>query len=118
MCLDIHLQVLFVPIAVLGAVACPFIKRFFICRQFARDHGCKPVTRSMSKDPFLGLDTIPESIRACRQHYIFKRNREFFTPENIKTVLLLKFKNYGIGHRLEAFKTLLGKGIFDTDGEH
>ncbi|THC87040.1 hypothetical protein EYZ11_013514 [Aspergillus tanneri] len=39
-------------------------------------------------------------------------------PENIKTILSLKFKDYGISHRLKPFKPLLGEGIFDTDGDH
>lgn len=39
-------------------------------------------------------------------------------PENIKTILSLKSRDYGISHRLELFKPLLGEGIFNTDGEH
>lgn len=39
-------------------------------------------------------------------------------PENIETVLSLRFSDFGIGHRLAAFRPLLGKGIFDTDGDH
>ncbi|KAL3469585.1 cytochrome P450 [Aspergillus californicus] len=39
-------------------------------------------------------------------------------PKNIKTILSLKFKDYGISHRLEPFRPLLGKGIFNTDGDH
>ncbi|KAL5118056.1 Phosphatidylinositol 3,4,5-trisphosphate-dependent Rac exchanger 2 protein [Pleosporales sp. CAS-2024a] len=38
-------------------------------------------------------------------------------PENIKTILSLKFQDYGIAYRLGPFKPLLGEGIFDTDGE-
>jgi cytochrome P450 len=114
------------------------IRRFFIRRQFARRHGCQPVARSFSRDPFLGLDTIPGTIRALRQHKILERGCKLFRvygntftvkelqrraivtiePENIKTILSLKFKDYGISHRLEPFKPLLGEGIFNTDGEH
>ncbi|OAQ96056.1 hypothetical protein LLEC1_04623 [Akanthomyces lecanii] len=39
-------------------------------------------------------------------------------PENIKTILSLRFSDFGIGHRLAAFKSLLGEGTFDTDGDH
>jgi len=91
-----------------------------------------------NKDPFLGLDTIPGTIRALKQHKILERSCESFRvygntftvkelqkrailtvePENIKTILSLKFKDYGISHHLEPFKPLLGEGIFDTDGDH
>jgi len=114
------------------------IKRFYVRRQFAHDHGCQPVASSLSIDPFLGLDTIPGTIRAFRQHKLLESSHERFRvygntltvkelhrsailtvePENIKTILSLKFKDYGISHRLEPFKPLLGKGIFDTDGDH
>ncbi|WYZ45797.1 hypothetical protein EsH8_IX_000022 [Colletotrichum jinshuiense] len=132
-------QNLLVTVAVLGATACVFlVQRFFARRRFARDHGCQPVARCSSKDPFLGLDTVPPSIRARRQHKILERGCMLYAtygntftlqelhksailtiePENIKTILSLKFGDYGIGHRLEAFKPLLGAGIFDTDGDH
>ena len=38
-------------------------------------------------------------------------------PENIKTVLSLKFKDYSLGNRQAAFTPLLGHGIFNADGE-
>lgn len=92
----------------------------------------------MNKDPFLGLDALPGTIRAVRQHKILEHSQEAFRiygntftvkelqtsaivtvePENIKTILSLKFHDYGIDHRLESFKPLLGEGIFDTDGPH
>lgn len=105
--------------------------------RFARRNGCRPVWRSLTKDPFLGLDALPTTIRLLRQHKILNRSCELhatygttFTvreltksaivtiePENIKSILTLNFKDYGLGHRLEAFRPLLGQGIFDTDGE-
>ncbi|KAL2839082.1 n-alkane-inducible cytochrome P450 [Aspergillus pseudoustus] len=114
------------------------LRRFFTRRQFALRHGCQPVAKSANWEPFLGLDTIPGTIRALRQHKILERATELFRihgttftvkelqrraivtiePENIKTILSLKFKDYGIGHRLEPFRPLLGEGIFDTDGDH
>jgi len=107
-------------------------------RQFALAHGCQPVAKSWNRDPFLGLDTIPGTIRAFRQHKILERSHKCFgvygntftvqelyrraivtvEPENIKTILSLKFNDYSISHRLKPFEPLLGKGIFDTDGEH
>lgn len=138
MYLDFHPKLVFVLVAALGTIACVFIRRFFIRRQFVRGHGCQTVARSFNKDPFLGLDTLPGTIHARRQHKILERNCELFRiygntftlkelhrraiatvePENIKTILSLKFKDYGISHRLGPFKPLLGKGIFDTDGDH
>ena len=124
--------------AALVTIAFVFIRRFFIRRQFALRFGCQPVARSSNKDPFLGLDNIPLIIRALRQHKVLETSCERFRiygntfagkellrrliltvePQNIKTVLSTNFKGYGIGHRLKAFKPLLGAGIFDTDGDH
>ncbi len=38
-------------------------------------------------------------------------------PENIKTILSLKFKDYSFGNRTKGFTPLLGHGIFNADGE-
>ncbi|GIK06295.1 hypothetical protein Aspvir_001942 [Aspergillus viridinutans] len=138
MYLNLHPKHLILLVAALVTFACVSIRRFLVRRQFARKHGCQAVARSFSKDPFLGLDTIPGTIRALRQHKILERSVELFRiygntftltelqkrailaiePENIKTILSLKFNNYGLSHRLEPFKPLLGEGIFDTDGAH
>lgn len=122
----------------LAVVAWVHISRVFIRRQLIRRSGCQPVAKSFNKDPFLGLDTLPDTIRAVKQHRILDRGCELFRdygntftvkelgrrailtiePENIKTVLSHRFKDYGISFRLAPFKPLLGEGIFDTDGEH
>jgi cytochrome P450 len=114
------------------------IRLFLVRQRFARSHGCKPVARSANKDPFLGLDVLRANLRAAREHKALEMSRERYTllgntfaskqllgltlstiePDNIKTVLALNFKDYGIGHRLEQFGPLLGAGIFDTDGDH
>jgi cytochrome P450 len=47
-----------------------------------------------------------------------KRTITTIEPENAKTTLVSKFKDYGIGHRLERLGPLVGAGIFTTDGEH
>ncbi|EDP47671.1 hypothetical protein AFUB_095200 [Aspergillus fumigatus A1163] len=111
--LILHPKTLILLLAVLVTIVCISIRRFLARRQFARQHGCQPVARSLNKDPFLGLDTIPETLRAASQHRILERK-----PENIKTILSLNFKDYGLSHRLQPFKPLLGEGIFDTDGAH
>lgn len=133
-----HLKPVFVLAAALVIIAFVRIRRFFTRRQFARRHGCQPVARSFNKDPFLGLDILPGVFRAHRQHTVLEQSCERFRiygntfkvkellnrailtvePENIKTILSINFKDYGIGYRLGPFKPLLGAGIFDTDGDH
>lgn len=133
-----HPKLILVLVALLGTIAYVSIRRFYVRRRFVRAHGCQPVVRSSNKDPFVGLHTIPGTIRALREHKILERSCELFRvhgttfavkqvqksailtiePENIKTILSLKFKDYDISHGLEPFKPLLGKGIFDTDGDH
>lgn len=114
------------------------VRRFLHHRRFGRLYGCQPVARSYNKEPLLGLDKLPQTILAVQQHRVLQLGSELFKllgntftvkelhrqaivtvePENIKTVLSLKFQDYGISHRLEAFKPLLGLGIFDSDGDH
>jgi cytochrome P450 len=106
--------------------------------RFAQLHGCRPIAKSLSKDPILGLDALLGTVRALAQHKMLERSSELYAtygntftlkelhrhiiltvePENIKTVLSLRFSDYGLGHRLAVFKPLLGEGIFDTDGDH
>ncbi|KAJ9644295.1 hypothetical protein H2204_001646 [Knufia peltigerae] len=113
------------------------IHRFLNRRKFARAHGCLPVARSYTRDPFLGLDRLPSTLRAIRQHRILEHGCSLFStygstfslqelprsviltiePENVKTVLSVRFHDYGIHYRLEPFRPLLGKGIFSADGE-
>ena len=115
-----------------------FIRTFLLRRQFGRRHGCQPIAKSATKDPFLGVDELRAGFRAMREHRILDEGvrrfriygnthfaKELFNgfiatiePENIKAILSLNFHDYGIGHRLAAFGPLLGAGIFDTDGEH
>lgn len=106
-------------------------------QRMARSYGCQPITKSCNKDPFLGLDVMRDNLRATQEHralelssqrhalfgntyaskHLLRRIITTMEPENIKTILAHNFEDYGIGHRLERFKPLLGVGIFDTDGE-
>lgn len=133
-----HINGSAVAFLLLGTIAFFCIRRIVIQYQFAKKHGCKPIARSFSKDPFLGLDTLPTTLRALRDHRMLDtawKNYHIYgntyrlkeldknliltiEPENIKTILSLNFNDYGISHRLEAFKPLLGQGIFTTDGDH
>ncbi|KAH3917960.1 hypothetical protein HBH56_047170 [Parastagonospora nodorum] len=118
-------------------VATVSVKRWLARRHFIRTHGCKPVASSLNKDPFLGLDALFTGLRYIREHKILELTCELFRDhgntwtvkefhhnaivtiesENIKTILSLKFQDYGIAFRLAPFQPLLGEGIFDTDGE-
>ncbi|KAL4966001.1 cytochrome P450 [Aspergillus stella-maris] len=131
-------KLIFLLIAALFVHLTLYTRRFLIRRQFARQHGCQPVANFSNKDPFFGLDLLLWVLRARREHKVLERSSELYTqygntfkvkelqrnaivtiePENIKTILSLKFKDYGISFRLPPFKPLLGEGIFDTDGEH
>jgi cytochrome P450 len=126
--------------AAIVAVVCAsgLASRYLSRQRLAQRYGCQPVWRSLSKDPLLGLDTLPGTIRTLWQHKMLQRSCEYYAtlgttftvkeltrrgiltiePENIKTVLTLNFEDYALGHRLEAFRPLLGEGIFDTDGKH
>lgn len=131
-------SVLFVLFAALGTLACVSVRRYWIRRRMAACYGCQPVAKSLNREPFLGLDTIPSLLRAISQHTLLERICSYFRvygntfrlkelqrrailtiePDNIKTVLSLKFEDYGVSYRLNAFRPLLGEGIFDTDGDH
>ncbi|PYI18962.1 cytochrome P450 [Aspergillus violaceofuscus CBS 115571] len=107
-------------------------------RQFAQQHGCKPITHYSNKDPILGLDEIYRGITTARRHQAlesitqrFQQHGHTFAsrrllkytivtiePENIKTILSTRFRDYGLAHRRPIFQPLLGEGIFDTDGAH
>jgi cytochrome P450 len=122
--------------ATLCIAACVLLQQLWDRRRFARAHGCQPVANSHSKDPFLGLDALPGLVRNLRQRRLLDSSCELFRrygntwtdqelnryaivtiePENIKSVLSPRFDDYIIGYRLQAFRPLLGQGIFDTDG--
>jgi cytochrome P450 len=103
-----------------------------------KEHGCKPCPHYFNKDPILGLDVLRANLRNSRNHKVLHSNIErhqrfgantFHSriiylpviatcePENIKTILSLKFKDYSFGNRKKAFAPLLGDGIFNSDGE-
>ncbi|RMZ77693.1 hypothetical protein DV738_g4337, partial [Chaetothyriales sp. CBS 135597] len=137
MAMGISLKVVIPLLAALVIVSLR-IRRFFIHRRFASRHGCQPVAHSFTRDPFLGLDRIPSTLRAVKQHRILEHGLNLYNtygntftlqelyrsailtiePENIKTVLSIRFHDYGINYRLPSLKAFLGEGIFDTDGEH
>lgn len=106
-------------------------------KRFIKENGCQPCTAVFNKDPILGLDVLKTMSYNAKNHIVLRENRQRFVtlgntfhnriitrpviatcePENIKTILSLKFKDYSIGNRQDAFTPLLGHGIFNADGE-
>ncbi|KAH8707107.1 cytochrome P450 52A12 [Phaeosphaeriaceae sp. PMI808] len=111
----------------------------YLARQrMIRENGCKPCPFRFNKDPFLGLDVMKKLINQTKQHISQQESQKRFEttmgktfqsriitmpviatcePENIKTILSTKFKDYSFGDRRAAFTPLLGHGIFNADGE-
>ena len=110
-------------------------------RAMIKNHGCKPIRHSPELNSFpnniIGIKLLRQRFKASEEHRlmadtraIFLRNgyntrlRILFTdliqtiePENLKTIMALDFKKWGLGNRRkEAFVPLLGHGIFTTDG--
>ena len=104
--------------------------------KYARENGCQPPAHSVSHGLF-GLGMAVEVAKAGPEHRFlelvrgwhrsygptFKArivNRNFiFTvePQNIQTILSLKFKDFGIGSsRIDALRPIMGRGIFGVDG--
>lgn len=110
----------------------------YLARQrFKKENGCQPCTARFNKDPILGLDMLKVMTHNSKHHITLQENRKRFQklgntfhnriitspfiatcePENVKTILSLKFKDYSFGNRQAAFGPLLGHGIFNADGE-
>lgn len=108
-------------------------------RKFRAEKGCYPVTCQLPlRDPIFGIDFILDLIRLFKEkrflstfanQYYGKIGNTFsisrgtqqtiFTvePENIKTVLAVNFKDFGLGFRLPLFSPVTGRGIFAVDGD-
>lgn len=113
------------------------ITLYFARRQFIKDNGCQPCPHRFNKDPFLGIDVAMVMSKTHKEHIMLEENQKRFArlgntfqsrmmtmpiiatcePENVKTILSLKFKDYSFGNRTAAFTPLLGHGIFNNDGE-
>jgi len=106
--------------------------------RFRIKNHCQPLFRYYPfRDPIFGLDLVTDTLKAIREKRfldtlnerfekigmtygvrVFNR-RAIFTnePDNIKTVLSLRFKDYTVANRPPVMGPLLGKGIFTVDGE-
>ncbi|KAI8936755.1 hypothetical protein NX059_006002 [Plenodomus lindquistii] len=105
--------------------------------RFKKENGCQPCTVRLNKDPILGIDVMKINAYNSENHILLEESQKRFArlgntfhnrlvtypmivtcePENVKTILSLKFKDYCFGHRQAAFGPLLGHGIFNADGE-
>ena len=106
-------------------------------RATIREHGCKAPAKYPQLDPFLGLDVIFDIARNFRNYTYLDYQRDRYEkvgsktfsiayaghrfintiePENVKTILSLRFRDYHLStRRKRAFKPFLGLGIFTTD---
>jgi len=104
---------------------------------FKAKHRCQPIAAQFSGKLPLSLDFIRQNIKAARgKVFLETLCRRFETmgptfgvtllwrpavftvaPQNIKTILSLRFNDYSLGQRPAIMGRLLGKGIFTTDGE-
>ena len=106
-------------------------------RRIIRENGCKPPAKYPHIEPFLGVDLFYTNVKALRANVFLPTMCERFKtygttfqlnlmgtkviatvePENLKTILSIKFKEFGLGERRRtALVPLLGYGIFTTDG--
>ena len=106
-------------------------------RRFQLEHGCQPPPSFRLMDSIFGLAQFSGRRKAAKEHRLLQyASKNFQTlgptwrsnvfgqeviltiqPENIKTFLSLKFKEYGLGNRERTLGPLLGRGIFTSDGE-
>lgn len=111
-------------------------------RALIKKHGCEPIKKSSDYNFFpnnvIGYKTLLENLAGIKHHNFLERlqkryrnhgnntmiQRLIFTdmiqtiePDNLKTMLAVKFKDYCLGdRRTSAFIPFLGHGIFTTDG--
>ena len=114
------------------------VSLYLVRRRMKLENGCQPLAKHYPHKDFLfGTDGLREVLKASKEHRLLARavnnfarlgntfgNKLFFQrmivscePQNVKTVLSLKFKDYSLGLRDEALGPLLGTGIFNSDGE-
>lgn len=127
-----------IALACVSAVAYGRVTLYLTRRRFKLDHGCKPLQKMYPlKDKILGLDSMFQTMKAAKEHRLLDRvlnnyrtigntfGTRVFTqkvivtcePQNVKTLLSLRFKDFGIGSRQITLGPLLGRGIFTMDGQ-
>lgn len=107
-------------------------------RRISKQNGCKSVKTWRTIDPFFGLDFLWDQYNALKCHRALESTQirymsvgantvqvkflgqayiSTIEPENLKTVMSLKFKDYALpDERKKMLIPMLGEGIFTTDG--
>ncbi|MCJ1469272.1 hypothetical protein MMC07_007905 [Pseudocyphellaria aurata] len=107
-------------------------------RRLSKEHRCEPVKQVVAKDPIFGLDEVWTGFTQFKEHVILESTHRQFAdmktntfrvsvlrqpliltiePQNLKTILSLNFKSWGLREgREKSLGPLLGEGIFMTDG--
>ncbi|CAG8933986.1 unnamed protein product [Penicillium salamii] len=118
----------------IGLLILHWISQFISRRQQAKAWNCKPPRRG--SPGLLGIPHFLRLTKAARQktwidyladehaHYGTTYQQELLSqqliltidPENIKTVLATKFKDFCVGSRRGQFYPLVGDGVFTLDG--
>ena len=114
------------------------IFKYWARSKLSSEHGCKPPPRYPVRDPLFGLDVIYNSLRAVKRRTFMSEIRSQYEvygsthssrlatlpvimtiePENIKTVLSTKFKDYVVGTpRRRAFSPIMANSILVADGD-
>ncbi|KAB8272177.1 cytochrome P450 [Aspergillus minisclerotigenes] len=112
------------------------IQRRLTHRRFNRQYGCQPAPSLPSKPPFWSLGVIVRNIQAAKRHKSLETIHKLFQlgntltgqrlgqpvlvtcePQNIQTILSLKFQDYKVGDRVNSQGPLLAHGIFTSDGD-
>lgn len=104
--------------------------------RYARENGCEPPSKVV-KQGILGLGMLKKMQEANDEHRLRQQFSDWFAeygttsrvysgarsitmtvdPQNIQTILALKFKDFDLGvYRNISFRPLLGEGIFASDG--
>jgi hypothetical protein len=106
-------------------------------RKLKRLVGCQPAVGYPHRERILGLDLLWILMKSLRNHRFLEKTREIvyqgrntieylalgnkaiitIEPENVKTILSLKFRDFGLGKpRKQSLRPLFGDGIFNVDG--
>ena len=106
--------------------------------RISAQHDCRPPKKWPTKDPIFGIDFLYTAYKGfkkkemleimpacyatvgsttCEFHLLRQKYISTIEPENLKSILSLDFKSWGLGyHRKKALTPFLGEGIFSTDG--
>src|ERR1700761_6811046 len=101
------------------AVATSRISLYHQRRKFKAENGCKPPAAFQMRDRLFGSDQVRNRMKAAKEHKLLEYSLNNFRnvgntwgasvmgqgvimtiePQNVKTVLSLKFEDFGLGNR-------------------